>query len=89
MPSHHSSSSLPGRSSETPETAVGHSGVTDSYKIAQNWEGDSDIEIEQDAPDWMKNVPEDVLAQMTHREKKRQEILNGNLVIITTRLFAL
>ena len=73
---HHSSSSLPGRNSETPETTVGHSGL-DSYKPSQSWEGDSDIEVEQDAPDWTKDVPEETLAQLEPREKKRQEVLNG------------
>ena len=76
-PSGHSSSSLPGRSSETPDTTVGHLGL-DPYKPSQSWEGDSDIEVEHDAPDWTKDVPEETLSQLEPREKKRQEVLNGN-----------
>jgi len=69
----HSSPLLLGRTSETPETSVGHS---DSYKPSQSWEGDSDIEVEPTAPDWTKGVPDEVLQQLQPIEKKRQEVLN-------------
>jgi len=76
MPPHHSSSSL--RHGETSELTIGHSG--DSYRpTQQSWEGDSDIEVEQDPPDWIKEVPDDILSQLEPREKKRQEVLNGKL----------
>lgn len=76
-PSNNSSSSLRERSSETPETTVGH---PESYKPSPGWDGDSDIEIEQDPPDWTKNVPEDTLSSMDKLEKKRQEVLNGKIL---------
>ncbi|CAG7831461.1 unnamed protein product [Allacma fusca] len=76
-PNYLSSSSLPGRNSETPETTVSHSGVLpDSVKPFPGWEEDSDIEIDQDPPDWTKNVPEEKLAALDRLEKKRQEVLN-------------
>jgi hypothetical protein len=82
-PSNNSSSSLPGRNSETPETTVGHSGaLPDSFKPSPGWDGDSDIEIEQDPPDWTKNVPEDTLSRLDRLEKKRQEVLNGTHIHI-------
>ncbi|KAL1124679.1 hypothetical protein AAG570_001303 [Ranatra chinensis] len=37
---------------------------------------DSDTEAEPDPPDWSKNVPDEVLKQLSPREKKRQEIIN-------------
>jgi len=81
-PSNNSSSSLPGRNSETPETTVGHSGaLSDSFKTSPGWDGDSDIEIEQDPPDWTKNVPEENLNRLDRLEKKRQEVLNGTVCI--------
>jgi hypothetical protein len=73
--SNNSSSSLRERSSETPETTVGHS--SEPFKSSPAWDGDSDIEIDQDPPDWTKNVPEETLAALDRLEKKRQEVLNG------------
>ncbi|XP_039278678.1 uncharacterized protein LOC111045203 [Nilaparvata lugens] len=37
---------------------------------------DSDLEAEPDPPDWTRAVPEDVLSNLTAREKKRQEVIN-------------
>ncbi|XP_071449532.1 rho guanine nucleotide exchange factor 11 isoform X2 [Hetaerina americana] len=37
---------------------------------------DSDTEAEPDPPDWTRNVPDDVLRQLTAREKKRQDVIN-------------
>lgn len=40
--------------------------------------GDSDTEAETDPPDWTKGVDEAILKSLTAREKKRQEVVNGN-----------
>ncbi|XP_021946876.1 uncharacterized protein LOC110844861 isoform X3 [Folsomia candida] len=73
-PSNNSSSSLRERSSETPETTVGNS--SEPFKPSPGWDGDSDIEIDQDPPDWTKNVPEETLSSLDRLEKNRQEVLN-------------
>lgn len=65
------------RDSETPENHVRHSENTDSSYRIPGWEGDSDIEVEQDPPDWTSDVPEDVLSRLDRVGKKRQEVLNG------------
>jgi len=38
---------------------------------------DSDVDVEADPPDWSQAVPEDVLAQLSNSEKKRQDVING------------
>ena len=40
-------------------------------------EWDSDLEAEPDPVDWTKGVDEEVLKQLSAREKKRQEVING------------
>ncbi|XP_049802572.1 rho guanine nucleotide exchange factor 12-like isoform X3 [Schistocerca nitens] len=37
---------------------------------------DSDLEAEPDPPDWMQGVEEEVLQNLSPREKKRQEVIN-------------
>lgn len=71
------------RSLESPsnslETVTGGGVKSDSVNnstSAPQW--DSDAEAEPDPPDWTKNVPEDVLRSLSPREKKRQEVINGN-----------
>ncbi|CAL8080561.1 unnamed protein product [Orchesella dallaii] len=73
-----SSSSLRARDSETPDhSAIRHSElITSSFNTPPKWEGDSDIEIEQDPPDWTKDVPEETLSGLDRLEKKRQEVIN-------------
>ena len=39
----------------------------------------SDAEVEPDPPDWTAGVSEEVLKNLTAKEKKRQEVLNGEL----------
>lgn len=63
------------RNSETPDNLVPHS--ENICEIPVGWDGDSDIEIEQDPPDWAKDVGEEILNGMDKVEKKRQEVLNG------------
>lgn len=41
---------------------------------------DSDTEAEPDPPDWTRRVDENVLKSMTPREKKRQEVINGEKI---------
>lgn len=40
---------------------------------------DSDMEAEPDPPDWTRAVSDTELKQLTSREKKRQEVINGEL----------
>lgn len=40
-------------------------------------EWDSDLEAEPDPVDWSRGVDEEVLKQLSAREKKRQEVING------------
>jgi hypothetical protein len=40
-------------------------------------EWDSDLEAEPDPVDWSKGVDEEVLKQLSAREVKRQEVING------------
>jgi hypothetical protein len=42
-------------------------------------EWDSDLEVEPDPVDWSRGVDEEVLKQLSAREKKRQEVINGML----------
>lgn len=42
---------------------------------------DSDMEADPDPPDWARMVPEAVLHNMTGRERKRQDIINGKFLI--------
>lgn len=68
------------RDSETPENPVRHSEIISdsSYsKIPPGWDGDSDIETEQDPPDWTKDVADEILGRLDRQEKKRQEVING------------
>ena len=45
--------------------------------------GDSDTEAETDPPDWTRGVDETILKSLTSREKKRQEVINGNDIPVT------
>ena len=40
-------------------------------------EWDSDLDAEPDPVDWSRGVDEEVLRQLSPREKKRQEVING------------
>lgn len=48
---------------------------------------DSDMEADPDPPDWARLVPEAVLHNMTGRERKRQDIINGKFFMITLIIF--
>ena len=69
------------RSLESPSNSLeavsgcGGVGVTSSM-----W--DSDIEAEPDPPDWTTTLSESILKQLSSQEKKRQEIINGNRLLI-------
>jgi len=56
-------------------TSAGTPGVAGGYPPHTEW--DSDTEAEPDPPDWTKGVGEDVLKNLSVREKKRQEVING------------
>ena len=58
-----------GRSSEAATVA--------SSQLSQiNW--DSDFETEPDPPDWRHSINQEELNQLNPREKKRQDVINGN-----------
>ncbi|XP_046401357.1 rho guanine nucleotide exchange factor 11 isoform X3 [Ischnura elegans] len=56
-------------------TATGAWSTCGVFGNSASW-NDSDTEAEPDPPDWTKNVPDDVLRQLTAREKKRQDVIN-------------
>ena len=39
---------------------------------------DSDFEAERDPPDWRPRMDQDDLAKLKPKEKKRQDVINGN-----------
>jgi Rho guanine nucleotide exchange factor 12 len=43
---------------------------------------DSDMEAEPDPPDWTRLVSEAELKQLSPREKKRQEVINGKSCVL-------
>lgn len=70
-----SNSSLSTRSLDSPSTSLEQVHPTTS---TTNTSWDSDVDVEADPPDWSQAVAEDVLAQLSNSEKKRQEVINGN-----------
>lgn len=82
-----SNSSLSTRSLDSPSTSLeqvhpGSSATATAAAAAASalnaspaW--DSDVDVEPDPPDWSQGVPEQVLAQLSNSEKKRQEVING------------
>lgn len=42
---------------------------------------DSDLEIEPDPPDWNRNVDPQTLVKLSTLDLKRQEIINGNILL--------
>ncbi|XP_067203804.1 rho guanine nucleotide exchange factor 11 isoform X3 [Linepithema humile] len=70
-----SNSSLSTRSLDSPSTSLEQVHPTTSAANAStSW--DSDVDVEADPPDWSQAVAEDVLAQLSNSEKKRQEVIN-------------
>ncbi|XP_039306176.1 rho guanine nucleotide exchange factor 11 isoform X2 [Solenopsis invicta] len=70
-----SNSSLSTRSLDSPSTSLEQVHPTSSTANAStSW--DSDVDVEADPPDWSQAVPEDVLAQLSNTEKKRQDVIN-------------
>ncbi|XP_018395361.1 PREDICTED: rho guanine nucleotide exchange factor 12 isoform X3 [Cyphomyrmex costatus] len=70
-----SNSSLSTRSLDSPSTSLEQVHPTSSVANAStSW--DSDIDVEADPPDWSQAVSEDVLAQLSNSEKKRQDVIN-------------
>ncbi|XP_025073904.1 uncharacterized protein LOC105426685 [Pogonomyrmex barbatus] len=70
-----SNSSLSTRSLDSPSTSLEQVHPTSSVTNAStSW--DSDVDVEADPPDWTQAVPEDVLAQLSNSEKKRQDVIN-------------
>lgn len=72
---HYYSLGSPSTSSE----AVGH--PAGQHLAPQEWV-DSEDEAGDLEPDWSSNVSSDILQTLSDAEKKRQEIINGNLFII-------
>lgn len=71
-----SNSSLSTRSLDSPSTSLEQVHPTQSAASAStSW--DSDVDVEADPPDWSQAVSEDVLAQLSNSEKKRQDVING------------
>ncbi|XP_020285964.1 rho guanine nucleotide exchange factor 11 isoform X2 [Pseudomyrmex gracilis] len=70
-----SNSSLSTRSLDSPSTSLEQvHPTTSSANASTSW--DSDVDAEADTPDWSQAVAEDVLAQLSNSEKKRQEVIN-------------
>ncbi|XP_025265216.1 rho guanine nucleotide exchange factor 12 isoform X5 [Camponotus floridanus] len=70
-----SNSSLSTRSLDSPSTSLEQVHPTTSAASAStSW--DSDVDVEADPPDWSQAVAEDVLAQLSNSEKKRQDVIN-------------
>ncbi|XP_072764898.1 rho guanine nucleotide exchange factor 12 isoform X1 [Anoplolepis gracilipes] len=70
-----SNSSLSTRSLDSPSTSLEQVHPTTSAASAStSW--DSDVDVEADPPDWSQAVTEDVLAQLSNSEKKRQDVIN-------------
>ncbi|XP_018377346.1 PREDICTED: rho guanine nucleotide exchange factor 12 isoform X4 [Trachymyrmex cornetzi] len=70
-----SNSSLSTRSLDSPSTSLEQVHPTSSAANAStSW--DSDVDVEADPPDWSQAVTEDVLAQLSNSEKKRQDVIN-------------
>ncbi|KAL6428551.1 hypothetical protein ACFW04_007884 [Cataglyphis niger] len=70
-----SNSSLSTRSLDSPSTSLEQVHPTTSTANAStSW--DSDVDVEADPPDWSQAVSEDVLAQLSNSEKKRQDVIN-------------
>ena len=55
----------------TVHTSSSHLPSSQSY-----W--DSDFDTEPDPPDWRHSIDQDELNQLNPREKKRQDVINGN-----------
>jgi len=71
-----SNSSLSTRSLDSPSTSLEQVDPTSSATNAStSW--DSDVDVEADPPDWSQAVTEDILAQLSNSEKKRQDVING------------
>ncbi|KAJ9582237.1 hypothetical protein L9F63_003366, partial [Diploptera punctata] len=79
-----SNSSLSTRSLDSPSTSLEmvtaartHEAITVTLTPnSSTTEWDSDLEVEPDPGDWTKGVDEEVLKQLSAREKKRQEVVN-------------
>ncbi|XP_036143967.1 rho guanine nucleotide exchange factor 11 isoform X2 [Monomorium pharaonis] len=70
-----SNSSLSTRSLDSPSTSLEQVHPSSSAANAStSW--DSDVDVEADPPDWSQAVSEDVLAQLSNTEKKRQDVIN-------------
>ncbi|XP_011700224.1 PREDICTED: rho guanine nucleotide exchange factor 1-like isoform X2 [Wasmannia auropunctata] len=70
-----SNSSLSTRSLDSPSTSLEQVHPSSSAANAStSW--DSDVDVEADPPDWSQAVTEDVLAQLSNSEKKRQDVIN-------------
>ncbi|KAJ8683003.1 hypothetical protein QAD02_018795 [Eretmocerus hayati] len=70
-----SNSSLSTRSLDSPSTSLEQvHPATAGANASASW--DSDVDVEADPPDWSQAVAEDVLANLTNAEKKRQEVIN-------------
>jgi hypothetical protein len=50
-----------------------------SSTIQQSYQADSDLDADPN-PDWQSRIDSEVLATLTDREKKRQDVLNGKLI---------
>jgi len=71
-----SNSSLSTRSLDSPSTSLEQvHPTTSATNTSTSW--DSDVDVEADPPDWSQSVAEDILAQLSNSEKKRQEVING------------
>ncbi|XP_070547722.1 rho guanine nucleotide exchange factor 11-like isoform X9 [Ptychodera flava] len=67
-----SSSSISTKSQESPSTSVSMETVSQMRVI----EHDSDMEAEQDTPNWQNTIDKDILKSLKPKEIKRQEVIN-------------
>ncbi|XP_070550765.1 rho guanine nucleotide exchange factor 11-like [Ptychodera flava] len=67
-----SSSSISTKSQESPSTSVSMETVSQIRVI----EHDSDMEAEQDTPNWQNTIDKDILKSLKPKEIKRQEVIN-------------
>jgi len=51
---------------------------TSSNQFQQQTYEDSDFDTEPDPPDWRLSISQDELAKLKPKERKRQDVINGN-----------
>ena len=52
-----------------------------SSQFQQQTYEDSDFDTEPDPPDWRLSISQDDLAKLKARERKRQDVINGNYYV--------